>query len=191
VPPPLPTSTSGLQAVFLEKRATLLRLLVARLGNREDAEDALQDLWLKLDGLATGPIADPAAFLYRMAANQATDRRIAGQRREARDDAWQGLQSADADRPDAERTLIARDRLARVEGAIADMPDRMRAALRMFRLEDRPQRAIADELGISLSGVEKLLQRAYRQICAADVDGGAEASPPRRLREEGGPHGRG
>jgi RNA polymerase sigma factor (sigma-70 family) len=183
-------NASGLQAVFLEKRATLLRLLVARLGSREDAEDALQDLWLKLDALADRPIADPAAFLYRMAANQATDRRIAGQRREVRDDAWQGLQSADADQPDAERTLIARDRLARVEATITDMPERMRTALRMFRLEERPQRAIADHLGITVSGVEKLLQRAYRQICATDADGGEEQPLPRRLEGEGGPHGR-
>ena len=51
-----------------------------------------------------------------------------------------------------------------VEGAIADMPERMATALRMFRLEEQPQRAIAEHLGISISGVEKLLQRAYRKI---------------------------
>ncbi|NWN33500.1 RNA polymerase sigma factor, partial [Klebsiella michiganensis] len=47
---------------------------------------------------------------------------------------------------------------------IAAMPDRMATALRMFRLEERPQRAIAEHLGISVSGVEKLLARAYRKI---------------------------
>ena len=34
----------GLKAVFLAQRPMLLRLLVARLGSREDAEDALQDM---------------------------------------------------------------------------------------------------------------------------------------------------
>ncbi|MDB5685506.1 MAG: hypothetical protein JWR77_95, partial [Rhizorhabdus sp.] len=33
----------------------LLRLLAARLGGMDDAEDALQDLWLRLETGATGP----------------------------------------------------------------------------------------------------------------------------------------
>ena len=70
----------GLKAVFVEQRAMLMRLFVARLQSRDDAEDALQDMWLKLDSLDTRPVAQPAAYLYRMAANLASDRRIAALR---------------------------------------------------------------------------------------------------------------
>lgn len=180
-------AAGGLRQVFLDRRPMLLRLLTARLGNADDAQDALQDLWLKLDGLAaqpaSGPIADPAAFLYRMAANHASDRRIAGRRREVRDDAWQGVQPGETEQPDAERALIARDRLRMVQATIAGMPERMQAALRMFRIEERSQRDIAAELGITVSGVEKLLRRAYLQINAARD---AESAPPHRLEDEGG-----
>ena len=51
----------GLKAVFLEERPMLMRLLVARLGSREEAEDALQDMWIKLDQLVAKPVAQPAA----------------------------------------------------------------------------------------------------------------------------------
>ena len=154
----------GLRAIFLAQRPTLLRLLVARLGNREDAEDVLQDMWLRIDRLADQPVAQPAAFLYRIAANLATDRRIATGRRGARDAVWvDSLPHAD-ELPDAERTLMAQQQWQEVEGAIADMPERMAVAFRMFRLEEQSQRAIAEHLGISISGVEKLLQRAYRKI---------------------------
>ena len=78
------TADGGLRAVFLAQRAMLLRLFVARLGSREEAEDALHDLWLRLDQIGTTPIAQPAAFLFRVASNLATDRRIAGARRDAR-----------------------------------------------------------------------------------------------------------
>ena len=63
--------------------------------------------------------------------------------------------------------------LKSVEQAIDAMPERMGRALRLFRIEGRSQRAIADELGISVSGVEKLLQRAYRILHArlAEVNG--------------------
>lgn len=142
----------------------LLRLLTARLGSREEAEDAYQDLWLKVDGLIDQPIAEPAAFLYRAAANLATDRRIAAARRGAREMGWLEVQPGAAELPDAERVAIARDELRAVQAAIDDMPERMATALRLFRIERRPQRDIAAQLGISVSGVEKLLQRALRLI---------------------------
>ena len=179
---------SGLKTVFLEMRPQLLRLLVARLGNREEAEDALQDMWFKIDQLvAAGPIAQPSAFLYRIAANLATDRRIAGQRRMSRDTGWVDVQIAAEDMPDAERTLMARERLAAVEAVIAGMPERMRSALRLFRFEERPQRDIAGELGITVSGVEKLLRRAYKQISDATADFDAGAADLNRLEGERGP----
>lgn len=155
---------SGLQAIFLQNRPMLLRLLSARLGNRDDAEDALQDMWMRLDSLEDRPIAQPSAFLYRMATNLATDRRIAAGRRGARDAAWLDAQPLSEEVPDTERVLIGRERLKAVEDAMAAMPDRMRTALRMFRFEERPHREIAEEIGITVSGVEKLLRRAYKVI---------------------------
>lgn len=163
----------------------LVRLLTARLGNAEDAEDTLQDMWMRLDSLADRPVAQPEAFLFRVAANMATDRRLSGERRGARDHAWHQAGDDADELPDAERVLIARDKLARVEAAMADMPERMRVALTLFRFEERPQREIADRLGISVSGVEKLLQRAYRTILLA-VDADSEDAPDRhRLGDEG------
>ena len=169
------TAEGGLRAVFLAQRAMLLRLLVARLGSRDDAEDALQDMWLRLEQLADQPIAQPAAFLYRIASNLATDRRIAGARRQARDGAWLEIQPGAGDLPDLERTLVARDALRVVEQAVDAMPERMARALRLYRIEGRSQRAIADELGISVSGVEKLLQRAYRVIQSRLAESETEA----------------
>ena len=179
-------SGSGLQAVFLQQRPMLVRLLAARLGSMEEAEDALQDMWLRLDTLADHPVAQPAAFLFRVAANMATDRRLSHQRREGRDTAWLSVQTEADELPDAERALLARERLDRVQRAIAAMPERMRVALVMFRFEEQSQRAIAERLGISVSGVEKLLQRAYRFILEADEENGEGADDRRRLEDEGG-----
>jgi RNA polymerase sigma-70 factor (ECF subfamily) len=176
----------GLRAIFLEQRPMLLRLLVARLGNGDDAEDALQDMWLRIDQLADRPVAQPKAFLYRIAANLATDRRIAAGRRGARDAAWLGSQPGADDLPDAERALIASDQLKTVAAAIDAMPERMRIALHRFRIEGRSQRAIADELGITVSGVEKLLQRAYRQIHDRLEPLGVDIVLPYRLSGERG-----
>lgn len=174
-----------LTTAFLAQRAMLLRLLTARLGTRADAEDALQDMWLRVAALEDRTIDQPASFLYRMAANLATDRRIAAGRRAVRDTDWVDVQPQPAEFADAERTMIARDRLAAVDRAMTAMPERMRAALILFRVEEQPQRAIAAQLGITVSGVEKLLRRAYRHLHAAADEIGAELPGPHRLGQEG------
>ena len=182
-------SEAGLKAVFLAEQPMLLRLLIARLGNRADAEDALQDMWLKLDQNTpqspVQPIAQPAAYLYRMAANLAADRRIAAVRAGARDTAWLNVQPGAEEQPTAERTLLGRERLARIEAALAAMPPRMSAALRLYRVEGVPQKQIAERLGMTVSGIEKLLRRAANEIHMHEVADKAELVDLRRLADEG------
>jgi RNA polymerase sigma factor (sigma-70 family) len=170
-----------LMATFLQERPMLMRLLVARLGNREDAEDAAQELWLKLVDLPATPIAHNTAYLYRMAANLASDRRTSATSGTARDRAWLEVQPVAKELPDAERALLARERLSHIAEILNAMPERMSAAFRMFRVEGQSQKAIADTLGISVSGVEKLLRRAYRQVHDAGSAFGEESAGSHRL----------
>ncbi len=174
---------SGLSAVLIANRGPLLRFLRAR-GAGEDSEDILQELWLKVDRLeAEGPIADPRAYLFRMADNLMHDRVRASMRRANREQAWTetGFDPAGQDEtPSAERALAARQRLRRVEMALATLGERTQLIFRRFRLEGVTQSRIAQDEGISVSAVEKHLQRAYR-VVATLVDEDAEAAPqPRR-----------
>lgn len=176
---------SGLKAVFLQERALLLRLLTARLQSAEEAEDALQDMWMKLERLEAGPIAQPVSYLCRMAMNLAADRRVAAIRADRRNLAWLEVQPGDADFPDPERNLIGRDMLNRLETYIAKMPARMGQALHMFRIEELPQREIAERLGITSSGVEKILKRAYREIHDFYAQASADGQATHRLTGRG------
>ncbi len=178
-------SESGLAACFLELRPALIRLITARIGNCHEAEDVVQEMWFRLDRQPSGPIADPGAYLFRMAANLATDRRLSTLRRETREDAWNEVLPESGEYPDSERQLIAAEELRRVEGILDEMPQRMREALILFRVEEQPQRKIAEHFGITVSGVEKLLRRGYRQLVERLSENGAGASNPRRLEDEG------
>ncbi len=179
--------------MVVAERALLLRLLRARTDPPDDADDLWQELWLKVAIVPVGPVADPLAFVCRVAINLASDRRRAKLRTAMRDVAWRDLQSGDGDAPGAARELEARDELRRIEAAIAAMPGRTRDALRRFRIDGVSQREIAHEMGISVSGVEKLLRRAYRLLDEAragtDDDAGAgagaDARAQRRLSGEG------
>lgn len=158
--------TSGLEAVFMENRAALLRFLRAR-GAGEGAEDLLQEMWIKASAGASGPIADPLSYLYRIANNLMLDRRRADVRGQKRDQAWHDLAGGElgvSDAPSGERVLIAREQLAAADAALKALGERTDFVFRRFRIEGASQRAIADELGISLSAVEKHIQKAYRAL---------------------------
>ena len=161
----------------------MLRLLTARLG-ADEAEDALHDLWLKVENGASGPVAEPSAYLYRMASNVALDRRRAAQRRVTRDSGWSEMQPAAHEHPGAERELLARDRLAEVEASLAALPERVAQAFRLYRFEELSQKAVAERMGISVSAVEKLLHRAYRRIHDGGRKTAADNPGPRRLNVE-------
>lgn len=177
-----------MRAAFLEYRAALLRFLLARRVPADEAEDILQDLFVKLEGLTPGPVAEPRAYLYRMAENLLHDRRRSAGWRTSREEAWVAAQlgsTREADgSPSAERTLIAREELKLMSDALAALPDRTLQIFRHYRLAGLRQREIADEMGISVSSVEKHLRRAYEVVVEARESLVAENSPRLRPRDE-------
>lgn len=157
-----PSPTSGLQRVLENERPRLLRFLAAR-GAGDDAEDVLQDLWQKLSGAEARPVADPVSYLFRAAENVLRDRQRASLSRSRRQHEWQDLAASDAE-PLGDRVLIARERLREAEATLLALGPRVGQIFRRYRLEGVGQAAIARELGVSLSSVEKDLQKAYRAL---------------------------
>jgi RNA polymerase sigma-70 factor (ECF subfamily) len=157
----------GLQLLFEQHRGELLRYLRAH-GAGEAAEDCLQELWLKLSSVPSGPVANPRSYLFRAATNLMIDRRRAltqGQRREhewsALADRFDGAVSGD---PGPERELQARRTLAMVEEQLAKLPSRAVTIFREHRIEGRTQREIASRMGLSASTVESDLRQVYRLL---------------------------
>ena len=104
---------SGIAAVFLANRVMVRRLLAARTGDPAEADDIIQEMWVRLETARVGPVGEPLAYLMRMALNLAADRQLAARRRLARDDAWVALQPGGADYPNAERSMASAEECAR------------------------------------------------------------------------------
>ena len=175
-----------LRTALLEHRPALLRYFIARRVPPEEAEDVLQDLVVKLESHASGPVAEPRAYLYRMAENLLLDRIRSDGRRRGREQAWVAVQAGATletdDRPSPEQALIARERLALVSAALGALPERTLSVFRRYRIDGVPQRQIAAEAGISLSAVEKHLQKAYRAVVEVQARLDADSSFPQRPR---------
>jgi RNA polymerase sigma factor (sigma-70 family) len=165
---------TGLRRLLLDQRGRLLRFLAAR-GAGNDAEDVLQDLWQRLAVPPGQPIADPVAYLFRAAENLMRDRHRANVARERREEDWHDVSTPEEmQQPGGERVLIARQRLAEAEAVLAELGPRVDQVFRRYRLEGVGQAEIARDLGISLSSVEKDLQKAYRALATLKATFDAE-----------------
>ena len=163
-----------LREAYLRRRDDLRRLLVARLRDPVEAEDLLQDLYLKLF-LFRDPrsLADPDAYLFRIAYNLAADRRRGTDRRRIREDRWvretctgaEGVQLAGE--PPLDAALESRQELRRLLAAVDRLPSRAREVFRLHKLQERSYAEIARKLNISVSAVEKHMSRALADLARA------------------------
>ena len=115
-------TANGLEAVFLLNRDKLLQFLRS-LARADDAEDLLQELWLRATTVEAGPVAKPLSYLYRIAHNLALERYRQTVRAQRRDQDWNESVGETvpgvSDAPSVERVLVARERLRIVEAVLA------------------------------------------------------------------------
>lgn len=183
-------AVAGLIGTFLETKPALHRFLILRGANAALAEDVLQEISVKLSEGKIGPVSEPRAYLYRMAANLLLLHRRGERRRVRRESDWTVLNLADdrgADRrPSAELNLIQKEQIAIISSVLDRLPERTRDIFLRFRVSKESQRSIAGDLGISLSAVEKHLTRAYHDIAMTKSLLDADRTLPRHLNWDRG-----
>ncbi len=175
---PASPSPGGLLAAYDAHRAALRRFLAARSGDAAEADDLMQELWLAAQTGASGPVSNPRAYLFRMANNLVLARRRAALRGAARDRAWITLRHGavsepEDDAPAADAAMIAREEAAALASAIANLPPAAGRAFRLHKFEGLSHEQVAQQLGISRSGVEKhiAVAMAHLRRALSDDDG--------------------
>jgi RNA polymerase sigma-70 factor (ECF subfamily) len=173
---------NGLVRLLDLHRAELLRFLTARCGSPDEAEDVVQEMWIKVAGQSTGPITNGRAYLFRMANNLVLDRARGRRRSMQRERVWLeveggGVAQMPEDRADPGEPadeILAREEEAQVlRDAIDALPEGAQKALRLYRFDEIGQKEIAEIMGISRSGVEKHLALAMKRLRQALGDCGA------------------
>ena len=173
-----PEEQADLEIAYGVHRADLMRLLMARLADRTEAEDLLQELWLKVKQNPAGPVQNGRAYLFRMAQNLVIDRLRERQRRMERERRWSdtatdfaasGMELADQ-RKTAEEAMLDREEIATLVSAIANLPEGARRAFELHKIQGLSHAEVAAILGISKSGVEKHMAVAMKYLRRALTD---------------------
>lgn len=165
VTPPL-----ALADVFAEHRSQLKRAAHRILGDTHNAEDAVHDACVKAMEAAgaQAPLNQPLSYAHQVVRNIAIDRHRRGAF-EARlfEPGDDGAQVAAPAARTPEAMAIDRQELTRVARALASLPERVRRAFELYRLEGCTQREIGAELGVSAATVNGLLREALACCHAA------------------------
>ena len=148
---------------FMPHYKLLYRVAYYLTGNAQDAEDLLQDMYLKLwqkrEDLKEE--TDTQAYLVTMMKNLFID-----QRRHKHLDASEAIE-AHASPPD-ERSLDhqidARDEVRQVEGLIRQLSERDAKIIQMHLMEDRSYEEIESDTGLSQGNIRIIVMRAKKKL---------------------------
>lgn len=154
----------------------LVALCQRFLGDRDEALDAAQEVFLKLYRHAgrTRPQGRLFTWLYRVAVNHCLNRLRrrklvrffslgGGGGEEEEQPAFEPASEA----PDAFATAAARERWRSTRRAIDALPESQRAVVILAKFEGLSQKQIAETLAITEGAVESRLVRALRRLAAA------------------------
>lgn len=149
--------------LFREHNAALLRFTAAKLGSEHEAREVAQEAYvrlLQLDHRQT--IGFLRAYLFKTAANLAADRLRARQRSPAH----VTLSEEDIFGFDLcpERQCAGEEMVSVIERALAELPEKCRRGLLLYRVEGLSRAEIAQELGIGERMVRLYMARALEHL---------------------------
>ena len=149
------------EALMLEHETRVYRTALALLGNREDAKDATQDVFIRFFRHLRRLDAhrDPAPWLYRIAVNVCRD--VGRKRTRLR---WLRLEqrrrTEDASAPAVDRLAEANEARRIILDGLKELPERERTALVLRDVDGHSTEAVARILGVSSGTVRSQVSRA-------------------------------
>ena len=153
---------SDQDTLFEERRGAMTGLAYRMLGSRADAEDVVQDAWIRWRGVETGEVANPAGFLNKVVTRLCLDRlKSARARREVYVGEWLPEPVVDEDHERLGEDLsvaflLALERLTPLE----------RAAFLLHDVFDASFADIAKTLGRTEAACRQLAARAREHVKA-------------------------
>ena len=161
--------SSSVLRSFLRHESFLKRFIRRYLPRQDDVDDVMQESFLRAYAAECDrPVERPKSFLFQIARNEALDRL----RRKSHQitDYLEDLESLclPEDGPGVDEQVEHRQRVALFCEAVATLPMQCRKAFLLRKVYGLSHREVADELGISVSTVEKH-QAAALQRCSQFV----------------------
>jgi RNA polymerase sigma-70 factor (TIGR02957 family) len=151
---------------FARHRSLLFTVAYEMLGSASDAEDVVQETWLRWSGVDHDEVRDPRAYLVRIVTRQALNRlRTLARRREEYVGEW--LPEPLLTSPDvAEDVELAESVSVAMLTVLETLGPTERAVFVLREVFDTPYEEIAEAIGKSPSAVRQIAHRARDHVAA-------------------------
>jgi len=168
---------------FLTHRNLLFTVAYEMLGSAADAEDVLQETWLRWAGVDLETVRDQRAYLVRITTRQALTRlRTLGRRKESYVGPW--LPEPLLTTPDVAEDVELADSVSMAMLLVLEtLAPTERAVFVLREVFDEPYEEIAEAVGKSPAAVRQIARRARDHVAARRPRTVASAAETRRALE--------
>ncbi|MFB4317016.1 RNA polymerase sigma-70 factor [Actinomadura sp. 21ATH] len=151
---------------FMTHRNLLFTVAYEMLGSAADAEDVLQETWLRWTGVDLASVREPRAYLIRITTRQALGRlRALGRRRESYVGPW--LPEPLLTAPDVAEDVVLADSVSMAMLLVLEtLGPTERAVFVLREVFDLPYEEIAEAVGRTAATVRQIAHRARAHVAA-------------------------
>jgi len=165
---------SAFEELFRLRRAPLLRFVMSRTKNEAEAEEIVQEVFIRFQNkYDPATITSPEALLARIAGNIVIDRVRERNARAAREDAWGKINTAGADEAlyasqsiSPLRTLSAKQEVEAALAVLRALPQKTRQIFMLHRFDGLTHAEVSERTGIPKSTIEKHMIKAIKALAA-------------------------
>lgn len=159
------------ESVYHEYKNLVFNVCLHYVLNREDAQDVAQEVFVKIHNNIHHYDPNTASlktWIYRIAINQSLDF-LKAKKTKRRFGFITSLFHPDSNEPiyDVAHPGIALEDKEALEGLlriIYELPEKQKTAIILVKIENRPQKEVAEIMNLNIKAVESLLQRAKQTI---------------------------
>jgi len=168
---------------FVRHRSLLFTVAYEMLGSAADAEDVVQEAWLKWDGVDQAEVRDPRAFLVRVVTRKALDRlRTLARQRETYVGPW--LPEPLLTSPDVAEDVELADSLSMAMLLVLEtLTPTERAVFVLREVFDLGYDELAEAVGKTPAAVRQIAHRARARVAERRPRGVASPAETRRALE--------
>lgn len=143
-----------IKSLFLSYSSDLRSFVAGKFGDIHEADDIVQDAFRNMLRMETPEdIEDPRAYLYKTARNLALNRI----RKQKHHEAYVAIQEQDEQALSPERSVSAIEELEILQKAVVKLPPKCQKAFLLSRVKSKTYAEISQEIGVSVSTVEKYI----------------------------------
>lgn len=147
---------------FREQAVQLRNFLFFKYGSEKDAEDVVQESFIRLwNNCEKVPLEKAKGFLYTAANNLSLSMK---RHEKVKLNHKMEVKVEDRDHQDPEFSLLEKEFQDKLKNAMEQLPDRQREAFLLSRIEKKTYQEISEIMGVSVKAIEKLMHKALIKI---------------------------